>query len=600
MIPQLQVQENKRILYATDIEGRLLSFLKWIEGTNGQIYLVNESGNRIPQAVYRSTKENITEFLPLLASCRLNFADEECFFVFGGDAFDDGYDYTVGKLLCNFKADYPERVTLLAGNRDINKLRRARELEPGNVLRLYDCVSEPRWNKPEDNNLSAWLKRSTPIQDKSGWLALSDDERAAYFLNWQDECTLGIKEGASKIAKEARVLFDYGQHDSPDGLTDDQVREKAMRDHYNPLYALYNLSAVLIHRDGDVLFTHGYFGPESLQVLNLPEGHNNHLDWLLSLSPKALAEQETELYRAWNAILDHEKQNISDEFEYLVADDYDPHAVGPYLATTWADYYSLPLNKGSTVIQHSPLHDGDIGLPPKFVDLLNRMGINLVVHGHKPQGDNPRIAVCYGSEPTLTREADKVLMEGAVHLACVDTTYARKPYPCSDGLEILQECERHFNGTAEVVKNKTAFSRLTEKGEHYQAVGSALQWDITDTPEKALIGRWVTFRSAADKVVAGAEHWLVEAIIPTIKDEPMLRLSKKIGFTTHYLETSSLDVRLEGNVVGIKQVVAPRNDTQLFTPGYAAGIAAQERRLHQRTSMTSAVVSTERLAPHRA
>jgi hypothetical protein len=71
-----------------------------------------------------------------------------CVFVFGGDAFDRGPgDLRVGSLLVELKARYGERVVLLMGNRDINKMRFTSELS-------LDA-------KPEDA-FSAWWDTAAP------------------------------------------------------------------------------------------------------------------------------------------------------------------------------------------------------------------------------------------------------------------------------------------------------------------------------------------------------------------------------------------------------------------------------------------------------
>ena len=52
-----------------------------------------------------------------------------CVFVFGGDAVDRGpWSRRIVRALLDVKTRQPEQVVLLAGNRDINKLRLPREL----------------------------------------------------------------------------------------------------------------------------------------------------------------------------------------------------------------------------------------------------------------------------------------------------------------------------------------------------------------------------------------------------------------------------------------------------------------------------------------
>lgn len=54
---------------------------------------------------------------------------DHCHFVFGGDVCDRGVgDIRVIRELVELKSRYPERVHLLMGNRDINKMRMRFEL----------------------------------------------------------------------------------------------------------------------------------------------------------------------------------------------------------------------------------------------------------------------------------------------------------------------------------------------------------------------------------------------------------------------------------------------------------------------------------------
>jgi hypothetical protein len=60
--------------------------------------------------------------------------------VFGGDLYDKGpHDIRLTKMFCDLKDAHPDRVWLLMGNRDINKLRLISELcTPGELNRLHD------------------------------------------------------------------------------------------------------------------------------------------------------------------------------------------------------------------------------------------------------------------------------------------------------------------------------------------------------------------------------------------------------------------------------------------------------------------------------
>lgn len=88
-----------------------------------------------------NSTNNDTIFCMFIFIYRLGLELHEGFgFVFGGDLYDKGpYDIRLTKMLCDLKESNPDRVWLLMGNRDINKLRLSSELcTPGELERLHD------------------------------------------------------------------------------------------------------------------------------------------------------------------------------------------------------------------------------------------------------------------------------------------------------------------------------------------------------------------------------------------------------------------------------------------------------------------------------
>lgn len=72
-------------------------------------------------------------------------------FVFGGDSVDKGTgDIRVVSQLIDLKDRYPDRVQLLIGNRDANKLRFASELTDASLAddAIADDTSFPYWTAP--------------------------------------------------------------------------------------------------------------------------------------------------------------------------------------------------------------------------------------------------------------------------------------------------------------------------------------------------------------------------------------------------------------------------------------------------------------------
>ena len=66
-------------------------------------------------------------------------------FVFGSDAFDKGTaDLRIAALLSDLKRRHPDRVFLLMGNRDVNKMKLTSELHDSDVYgRSVDEIPGP-------------------------------------------------------------------------------------------------------------------------------------------------------------------------------------------------------------------------------------------------------------------------------------------------------------------------------------------------------------------------------------------------------------------------------------------------------------------------
>lgn len=68
-----------------------------------------------------------------------------CYFIYGGDVCDRGVgDLRILQDLVKLKTNYPERVHLILGNRDINKMRLLTELQPES----YSQPGETYWTGP--------------------------------------------------------------------------------------------------------------------------------------------------------------------------------------------------------------------------------------------------------------------------------------------------------------------------------------------------------------------------------------------------------------------------------------------------------------------
>lgn len=133
-----------KVGFVTDIEGNLDFWRRYVEQSE-VLYLDREA----------PIEDGLWGREPPL---RLR---EGCVFVHGGDSFDKGPgDVVVASELVKLKRRYPDRVFLILGNRDLNKLRMSSELAPSLVnARPLRQVPGPYW-VPEQRrgNIYDWIK----------------------------------------------------------------------------------------------------------------------------------------------------------------------------------------------------------------------------------------------------------------------------------------------------------------------------------------------------------------------------------------------------------------------------------------------------------
>lgn len=122
-------QSSNIIGYVTDAEGNVEFWNSYINIS--RVLDRNEPGNKI-------TLRN------------------NCQFVFGGDVCDRGPgDLHILRDIVQLKEDYPDRVHIILGNRDINKLRLPSELHP-----LSKSLPPSLW----------WVKESVDHENRLNWV----------------------------------------------------------------------------------------------------------------------------------------------------------------------------------------------------------------------------------------------------------------------------------------------------------------------------------------------------------------------------------------------------------------------------------------------
>jgi hypothetical protein len=281
-------------------------------------------------------------------------------FVFGGDAIDRGpWGRRVVRALLDVKKRQPDRVVLLAGNRDLNKLRLRRELQ-----------GHPPERAPDDV--------------KAG--------PASGLLRWIFENTMGAREAfehrRTELAAEGRPSDDdaiarsYIEDTSPDGDL-----------------AAYLMRAQLTCRVGCTLFAHGGVTDESLRFV-----------------PDAPKAKDVD---AWVRELNAWYHRQMDHFAEGRLDADGKPLWSPLLAYQ-APVPGMSVNQASVVYGRTADALNNPELPARAViDELEAAGVRRLVVGHTPNGDVPSI-LREGSFELIVADTSRGRVDVAAKLALDD------------------------------------------------------------------------------------------------------------------------------------------------------------------------------------
>jgi hypothetical protein len=380
----------------------------------------------------------------------IDFVEENSVLVFGGDLWDKGgFDLYVTRQLLDLKRRHPSRVLWVLGNRDINKLRILQELGlPGSTSKM-----------PYHPGLT-WFRGSGKVGDPEGNLPPTDPgERLRWMLSqtmgspdamehrrqelvWEaNGCT---SDNATNGNGEIRIISDL-----------DVVRSYQRSCHPEGELGLFLSQALLAARIGPVLFVHGSL-PLTAEVMARAKKESKNLwddltfcmpwipktesakdygvetieDWLHALNQ--FCDDNIERWKKDIARLEENQKTYGDYFNGTPEEESAKDSIWAYRAgynngPPYSDLiqYGMGMTpdgkKNPTVVYNSFTPEG---MPTSFLppekrqdesdvaactrSFFDRSSIQLILTGHKPQGDMP----------------SPIRVDDSSWVICADTSYS--------------------------------------------------------------------------------------------------------------------------------------------------------------------------------
>lgn len=192
--------DDFRIGYVADVEGHWDYFLEYVQRSKVLDWEEHDSHNNNLSSITGITFQRL--------KLRPN-----THFIYGGDSVDKGPgDIRLCRALVGLKKRYPDRVHLLVGNRDLNKLRFASELSDEDMSRPMEDIKRPFW----DPNAKSYKEHLEEILQTHS-AATNDDYTLDHFntkaerLRWMLKHTLGCPDTFEFRREEISIFKDvYG------------------------------------------------------------------------------------------------------------------------------------------------------------------------------------------------------------------------------------------------------------------------------------------------------------------------------------------------------------------------------------------------------
>eukprot|EP00929_Paragymnodinium_shiwhaense_P061525 TRINITY_DN30729_c0_g1_i1.p1 TRINITY_DN30729_c0_g1~~TRINITY_DN30729_c0_g1_i1.p1 ORF type:complete len:1096 (-),score=240.75 TRINITY_DN30729_c0_g1_i1:37-3204(-) len=375
--------EGQQVTYVTDVEGHWDYFCNYVDLAEG-VKFATAGDHRDAR-----TPEDL----------ELTLA-EGWHFVFGGDSCDKGPgSVRFIQAMVKLKRKYPDRVHLIAGNRDLNKTRYTSELADSEMTweRVQACAGA-YW-VPDKGRVTflQYLKTLAAAEEKVEEQAVTDEMVKARiskanklrFMLKSDMGSDGEMEFRRKELAHIRSL-------RPEDLSDEEV-VKSYEDSVKPggfMYDFLDLCqlGVLL---GDALFVHGQIIGSGFPHGQVRGASADHIAWSIRDVPDRDAPVED--VREWVQLLNvwcHRELADWHARPCWETPPTKPTYEG-WSARGGADLvgYGCPGTRVPTVVYCRWLEGNSMPLPypPELVAYLKRQGVRYVVVGHTPHGNSPTV-----------------------------------------------------------------------------------------------------------------------------------------------------------------------------------------------------------------
>lgn len=294
--------------------------------------------------------------------------------VFGGDCFDKGPgDMRLATLLVDLKERYPDRVHLILGNRDINKMKFLRDLDSDYLKqRNVDEISIPFYIPANERHRIPTM--ATFLKDKTD----SVHHRLIYLLKH----TMGAPHAFELRRQEISELNNTPLHH----VTDDQTTATfidGIRDKHG-FYRRYIEAGELAVCLGNTIFVHG-----AVQRENIGFVPSLNTRYAANEAVRGRELRDSHSVQEWvSALNDFKRVAYQEWVENPRWDDSYTHCGGQALLA-YGHRRSMHMR---TVVVLDLIRNSVISrVDPEVEAYLNKSGIARMCVGHKPIGDSPLV-----------------------------------------------------------------------------------------------------------------------------------------------------------------------------------------------------------------